>query len=86
MTRREDEISDLKRRWPRHVALPAEKARCFMNSEAIFSAAAALSAALLTCSLRHDDLQFVVFCFAEPEGAEAFAKRFSRDRLPENRR
>ena len=54
MTRRKSEIAcgDLKRKWPHHVALPAEEVWDPINREVIFCAAGVLSATPLTCSLR----------------------------------
>lgn len=88
MTQRKGEITlpEIKRKWPYHVALSANKVRGARNSEIVWSFAAALSAGARPYSLHRADGDLVVFCFATPEDAEAFCERFDGERLPGVRR
>jgi len=55
------------------------------NDDIVHGFADALSVAPRTFSMRRDDSDFVVFCFAKPEDAKAFCDRFGGERLPETR-
>jgi hypothetical protein len=87
MTQRKGEITlpEIKRKWPHHVALSADKVG-LANSELVWTFARELSAAPRPYTVRNDgDDDLVVFCFNSPEDAQAFAERFGGERLPETR-
>ena len=88
MTRRKGEITlpDIKRHWPHHVALPADKVRGVMNSQIVWSFAETLSAAPRPYAVHREGGDLVVFCFTKAEDAQAFCDRFGGERLPEARR
>jgi hypothetical protein len=68
------------------VALSADKIRGHKSYDIVYSFAEAFSVAPRTFSVRRDDLDFVVFCFARPEDAEAFCEQFGGERLPHDAR
>ena len=80
---RKGEISErqILRKWPHHVALPAEAVRGLQNAEAVYGFASTLTAAPRPCHLRRDGRDLVVFCFAKPEDALVFAERFGGEVL-----
>jgi hypothetical protein len=84
MTRRKGEIMlpEIKRHWPHHVALSADKVRGLKNSEVVRGFADTLSVEPLTYSVSRADVDLVVFCFSKPEDADAFCQRFGGERLP----
>jgi hypothetical protein len=53
------------------------------NSEIVWSFAATLSAAPRPYAVRRDEGDLMVFCFAKPKDAQAFAERFGGERLPD---
>jgi hypothetical protein len=66
--------------------LSADKVRGIVNDEAVRGFADSLSVAPRPYHFRRDDAYFVVFCFAKPDDAQAFAERFGGERLPGTRR
>jgi hypothetical protein len=88
MTRRKGEITrtQLHQWWPYQVELSADNVKGLRNSATVHDFANTLSVAPRTYWLRRNDADFVVFCFAKPEDADTFCRRFEGERLPETRR
>lgn len=81
MALRTGELSQARprRHWPHRVALPVAK----MPGDILRDFPDARSAPRRTFLMRRDDRDFVVFCFAKSEDAEAFCRQFGGERLPE---
>jgi hypothetical protein len=88
MTLRKGEITtaQLRRDWPRHVALSAEKVRGVDNSAMVRGFAHTLSVAPRTYHMCRDDSEFVVFCFAKSEDADGVLRAFRWGALARSRR
>jgi hypothetical protein len=84
MTRRRREITrgQLNRQWPHHVELPAEALHGAVNSMRIYALAKGLQGAPRPYRLEREDHDYVVFCFATAEAAQAFHERFGGQLLP----
>jgi hypothetical protein len=76
----------LRHQWPHHVALSADKIRGHKNYDVVYAFAEAFSVAPRTFSMRRDDLNFLVFCFAKAEDADAFCEQFGGEPLPNDAR
>jgi hypothetical protein len=74
-------ISQIKRGWPHHVALPAEAMRGATNMP-MYVLAKGLGGAPRPYRMERDNRHYVVFCFATAEAARTFAERFGGEVLP----
>ena len=79
MVYRKGELSKgtIDREWSHQVALPA--ARCGASYVAIRLFSERLSLCPRTHSFRQDDIDMLVFCFADREHAEKFREGFGGD-------
>jgi hypothetical protein len=84
--RRRGELSKgmIDRDWPHQVALPSPVV--VARFKEINEAARRLSACPRTHAFRRDDIDYVVYCFARPEEANAFLDQFGGELMrPEDR-
>jgi hypothetical protein len=79
MTRRKGEITfaQIRRCWPHHVVLLADKVKGIKNFDTVHGFANTLSVAPRTGgSIHRNDTHYWVFCFLKEEDARKFAGRF----------
>ena len=63
------------------LAKSADNGRGHKNYDVVRRFAEAFSVAPRTFWVHRDDLDFVLFCFAKPEDAQAFSEQFGGERL-----
>jgi hypothetical protein len=80
--RRKGEISlgRVKREWPHHVAIPADKV-VGKGYDFVHRFANTLSVAPRSYGFRGDDDDYVVFCFSDAVHADLFMERFEGERV-----
>jgi hypothetical protein len=76
----ESSLGRVKREWPHHVAIPADKVMG-KGYDLVHSIANTLSVAPRSFGFRRDDVDYVVFCFFDPAHAEQFRERFGGERV-----
>jgi len=78
---RKGEISlgRVKREWPHHVAIPADRVMG-KGYDLVHGFAKTLSVGPRTYGFRRDDVDYVAFCFADPAHAQQFRERFDGER------
>jgi hypothetical protein len=75
-------ISEIKRDWPHHVALPPEAVYGVVTSMQIYQYAKDLAGAPRPYRLHRGGGKLIVFCFSDHEAAKMFAERFGGELLP----
>ncbi len=80
--RRKGEISlgRVKREWPHHVAILADKVMG-KGSDLVHRFADTLSVAPRSYGFRRDDDDYAVFCFSDAVHADLFMERFEGERV-----
>lgn len=75
--RRKNEMSyrTVDREWPHQVAVPAERTRQRIFDE-VMPFCAGFSMSPRSQSVRHDGIDYNIWCFADPEHARLFKEHF----------